>query len=147
MSDDKEKMRRGGFTLLELLMVVIIIAILAAVALPQYLKLAERARMSEALSLLGELRTSELRYFPENSTYTKVFGELDLDPTLAGEMAGTTKFAYSFPFVNATTFVVAATRGPAPPVTAPCIAGYTLRQNRNGNVCGRACTDALLTCP
>lgn len=143
----RETIRRGGFTLLELMMVVIIIAILAAVALPQYLKLAEKARMTEAVSLLGELRSSELRYFPENSTYTGVFTQLDLDPTVAGEMAGATKFAYTIPVVSAANFVVVATRGPSPAVTAPCIAGYTIRQNRNGNVCGRDCLTTGSVCP
>ena len=53
---------RGGFTLLELLMVVIIIAILASIALPQYLKAAERARASEALTMLGSIRSAQQRF-------------------------------------------------------------------------------------
>ena len=51
-----------GFTLLELLMVVIIIAILASIALPQYLRVAERSRASEALTVLAAMRSSELRF-------------------------------------------------------------------------------------
>jgi len=54
--------RFRGFTLLELLMVVIIIAILAAVALPQYIRATERARASQAISWLGAMRSAELRY-------------------------------------------------------------------------------------
>ena len=54
--------QRGGFTLLELLMVVIIIAILASIALPQYLRVSERSRASEALTVLAAVRSSELRY-------------------------------------------------------------------------------------
>ena len=51
-----------GFTLLELLMVVIIIAILASIALPQYMRVAERSRASEALTVIGAIRSSEQRF-------------------------------------------------------------------------------------
>ena len=53
---------RKGFTLLELLMVVIIIAILASIALPQYLRVAERSRATEALQMLSAIRQSQFRY-------------------------------------------------------------------------------------
>ena len=52
----------AGFTLLELLMVVIIIAILASLALPQYFRATERSRTGQVLQLLGSLRGSELRF-------------------------------------------------------------------------------------
>ncbi len=71
---------KNGFTLLELLMVVIIIAILASIALPQYIRAAERSRAAEAIQLIGAIRSSELRYAAQSNAnvYTTVLTELDV---------------------------------------------------------------------
>ena len=55
-----------GFTLLELLMVVIIIAILASIALPQYFRVVERSRIAQVASLLSTIRGSEIRFKAQN---------------------------------------------------------------------------------
>ena len=61
---------RHGFTLLELLMVVIIIAILAAIAVPSYFRTAERSRAAEALQILATIRQSQLRYYNQYVAFT-----------------------------------------------------------------------------
>ena len=59
-----------GFTLIELLIVVAIIGILAAIAIPNFMTYQAKARQSEAKVGLGGIFTSATAYFAENSTFT-----------------------------------------------------------------------------
>lgn len=58
-----------GFTLIELMIVVAIIGILAAVALPAYQDYTKRARVSEALSLMSGAKASVTEYYSTNNTW------------------------------------------------------------------------------
>ena len=77
------KIVNKGFTLIEMLVVVLIIGILAAIALPQYKKAVEKAKLSEVLINLKAIEDSVDRYllvngFPNEDTYFKDFGDIEL---------------------------------------------------------------------
>ena len=79
------KNNKKGFTLLEMLVVVLIIGILAAVALPQYRKSVEKTRASEALMDIGVMEQAIKRYTLARGNPTERTNWIDLaDIELSG---------------------------------------------------------------
>ena len=75
---------KKGFTLVELLVVVLIIGILAAIAVPQYQKAVEKSRASEAFILLKSLKEAQDVYKLSNpGAATPTLEQLDI--TIPGE--------------------------------------------------------------
>ena len=61
--------RSKGFTLIELMIVVAIIAILAAIAIPQYKRFQLKSKTAEAKVNLGAIKTCEEAFYGEHDTY------------------------------------------------------------------------------
>ncbi|TAN59423.1 prepilin-type N-terminal cleavage/methylation domain-containing protein [bacterium] len=81
-----------GFTLLELMVVLIIVGILATLGASRYGRTVERSRQAEAISALGTLRGAQLRFAAENNgNCTSVITDLDVD------VAAPKYFTYSIP--------------------------------------------------
>ena len=64
-----KKNKQRGFTLIELMIVVAIIGILAAVAIPQFLDYMKRSKRGEAELQLNSIDKANIREFAENSSY------------------------------------------------------------------------------
>lgn len=69
--------KRGAFTLVELLIVIVIIGILAVAAMMKYGSVAESAHSAEAYSVLAEIAHSESGFYTENNTFTLNWSDLD----------------------------------------------------------------------
>ena len=70
---------RSGFTLIELLVVVLIIGILAAVAVPQYQKAVEKARATQALTLLRSMYQVAQVYLLANGQWPSSVADIDIE--------------------------------------------------------------------
>lgn len=63
---------QAGFTLIELLIVVAIVGILAAVAIPAYQDYTKKAKLSEPLAKLDELKLQAMEYYTTNGGFTNL---------------------------------------------------------------------------
>ena len=81
-------MFKKAFTLIELLVVVLIIGILSAIALPQYTKAVEKARLTEAVSNSRSLRNAIDFYLLENGWVSSAGGLHLSDMGLTTELSG-----------------------------------------------------------
>lgn len=91
--------RQNGFTLIEVMVVVAIIAILTAIAVPQYSDYVTRSKIPGAVSGLSDVRVRMEQYFQDNRTY--VGG--------CTSLPSATDFTFACSNVQAATYTVTAT--------------------------------------
>jgi type IV pilus assembly protein PilA len=81
----KQVLKQQGFTLIELMIVVAIIGILAAIAIPAYQNYVAKAQMSEALTLASGFETNVADYWMENGSVSGVDNtDLGIDADSSG---------------------------------------------------------------
>ncbi len=93
-----------GFTLIELLIVVAIIGVIAAIAVPQYGDYVTRSKLAEATATLSDQRVKMEQYFQDNRTYVNACAAGSIAATPTGRY-----FTYACSNLASTTFTVTAT--------------------------------------
>lgn len=102
-----------GFTIIELLITVLIVAMLVALAIPIFTKNIEKTKTGEVSSTLNLIRMAEKDYFLDNNTYTTDFSSLSIDNP--NDTASANRyFDYTIPTADATAFTAKATRNSGP---------------------------------
>ncbi|WP_295983066.1 type IV pilin protein [uncultured Variovorax sp.] len=101
----KNRNSQTGFTLVEVMIVVVIISILAAIAIPLYADYVRRARVTEALGLLAGMRPRMEQFFQDNRTFEHACDA----GSVAAKPADTKGFAFDCGTPTATTYTITAT--------------------------------------
>lgn len=101
-----KKMR--GITLLELMIVVVVIGILAAIAYPNYRDFVSRAKRNEAKAALLQIATNQERFYLNNNTYTSDLTVLGF-ATTPTFVTGSNAYTISVGAANANNFTATAT--------------------------------------
>ncbi len=107
----------GGFTLIELMIVIMIISILVSIAYPSYLNQMRSSRRAEGQTLLLEAQSKQERFFTENNSYGSIM--FNLGYGVAGNNSESTENGWYL--VSA-----AVTPGGCAPGTATPCTGFTL---------------------
>jgi prepilin-type N-terminal cleavage/methylation domain-containing protein len=138
-----KKKNKAGFTLVELMVVAVIVAILAAVAIPLMTANKKRAMATEAEAGLGTIRTSLRAMFAQTSAYNV---DLDGNPIAAGPVAGVVPgmqvgdldgryfddAAYTITAVGANSYTITANGNNSTAPAAAEVAGVSISLNEAG---------------
>jgi prepilin-type N-terminal cleavage/methylation domain-containing protein len=73
--------RRWGFTLIELLVVVTVLGLLAAIAIPRFTHLKQKANVATMQTALKNLGQAEESFFAEHGIYTAALDSLNFQPS------------------------------------------------------------------
>jgi type IV pilus assembly protein PilA len=133
------KSSSSGFTLIELMIVVAIIGILAAVAIPAYQNYSVRAQVTEGLTLADGWKTLAAEYYEENATWPTT-------AQLTGTVASTGKYVSSINVGNGEIIIVYGNQANASALKAGqntlSLVAYTNANNDIVWICGNGAVPA-----
>ena len=99
--------QQKGFTLIEVLIVVVILGIIAAIAIPSYTSFMNKTRRVDAITILSELAGEQQRFLSENNRYAT--SSVDLGYTANPVLSEEGHYTVSFENPTATSYILTAT--------------------------------------
>jgi len=132
--------KMSGFTLIEIMVTVVILALIVAIALPNYDESVKRSRRVDVRGLLMENVHFMERVFTENNRYDMNGGAATVLPILTSPKKGTVQYNISIKAVGVSSYTLQAI--PAGGMAGDKCGTYTINQiNQQANVGNSASTD------
>jgi len=128
--------KQTGFTLIELMIVVAVVGILAAIALPAYQESVAKSKRADAQGALHSLAGSMERFFTENNTYCGSDNGGAVGTCVNGDIPAF--FSSQVPVDGGTAYYNLT-------ISAVTAGSYTLTATRTGSMAGDKCGDFTLT--
>jgi type IV pilus assembly protein PilE len=100
---------QSGFSLTELLIVLVIIGILAALALPKFMSVITRAKATEAKLMLKQVYQLQKSYYLEHDLYGEQLMVIGFEPELLKTEGGTARYRIEMAEVSPVGFTATAT--------------------------------------
>ncbi len=131
--------KQEGFTLIELMIVVAIIGLLAAIAIPNFMQYQAKSKQSEAKGNLAGIYTSEVAYFGDANTYDPNFNTIGFVVASTGSQRYSYSIDGSSALLGTSSAVCSTYTGAGITGTLPSITGFTAAAT--GNVDGDTTCD------
>lgn len=99
----------SGYTLTELMIVLVVIGILTLIALPRFMNVATKAKMTEAKTQLKHLHTLQKAYYYERDVYASELSAIGFEQSALVTDGGTARYKINIESSDRSTYVALAT--------------------------------------
>lgn len=109
-SDSREAIAsEAGYSLLEIMIVIVIIGILALIAIPKFMGVTTRAKMTEAKTMLRQVYTLQQAHYYERDVYGSTLSAIGFEQSRLVSDGGNARYQIAIETADATTYVATAT--------------------------------------